>query len=115
MAKGVAAPNVFAGLIFDSGGNRMSPTHAVKKGKRYRYYVSAPLITGSRGEHLNGRRIPAGDIEGLVLGRLRALFASETEVGEAIAPFGLEASMQRVVLEMLRSRYGSIARQWCRV
>ena len=64
----------------------MSPTHAVKKGKRYRYYVSAPLITGSRTEHLDGRRIPAGDVEGLVLDRLRALFASEKEVGEAIAP-----------------------------
>lgn len=80
-AGDVKAPSLLSGLIFDSDGNRMSPTHAVKKGKRYRYYVSAPFITGSRGEHLNGRRVPAGDIEGLVLDRLRALFASETEVG----------------------------------
>ena len=77
MAVGAEAPSLLSGLIFDSDGNRMSPTHAVKKGKRYRYYVSAPLITGSRSEHLDGRRIPAGDIEGLVLDRLRAFFASE--------------------------------------
>ena len=51
---------------------------------------------------LDGRRIPAGDIEGLVLDRLRALFASEKEVGEAMAPLCLEASMQRAVLNRLR-------------
>jgi len=28
------------GPLFDSDGARLSPTHAVKKGKRYRYYVS---------------------------------------------------------------------------
>jgi hypothetical protein len=27
----------------------MTPTHAVKKGTRYRYYVSRPLITKDRG------------------------------------------------------------------
>ena len=50
MAVGTEAPSLLSGLMFDSDGNRMSPTHAVKKGKRYRYYVSAPLITGSRTE-----------------------------------------------------------------
>jgi site-specific DNA recombinase len=45
LAGGAEAPSLFSSLIFDSSGNRMSPTHAVKKGKRYRYYVSAPLIT----------------------------------------------------------------------
>jgi hypothetical protein len=32
-----------AGMLFDSDGNRMTPTHATKKGTRYRYYVSRPL------------------------------------------------------------------------
>jgi site-specific DNA recombinase len=77
MAVGAEAPSLLSGLIFDSDGTRLSPTHAVKKGKRYRYYVSTALITRSRSEHPKGRRIPAGDIEGLVLDRLRALFASE--------------------------------------
>src|SRR5512136_2626904 len=53
-------------------------------------------------------RIPAGDIEGLVLDRLRALFASEKEVGEAIAPLGLEAPMQRAVLD----RSAKLAKRW---
>jgi hypothetical protein len=44
MAVGAAAPSLLSGLIFDSDGARLSPTHAVKKGKRYRYYVSTALI-----------------------------------------------------------------------
>jgi site-specific DNA recombinase len=33
-------PSLLAGMLFDSAGNRMTPSHAVKKGTRYRYYVS---------------------------------------------------------------------------
>jgi len=57
----------------------MTPTHATKKAKRYRYYVSASL------------RVPAGDVEGLVLDRLGAFFSSITDVGDALAPLELDA------------------------
>lgn len=106
------APSLLAGLIFDSNGNRMSPSHAVKKGKRYRYYVSATLITASRLGHPDGRRIPAGDVEALVLDRLRTFLQSEREVGNAIAPFNLDASKQRAVLDWsakLAGRWASLA------
>jgi hypothetical protein len=36
-------------------------------------------------------RVPAGDIEGLVLDRLRAFFLSRIDVGNAIAPLDLDA------------------------
>jgi site-specific DNA recombinase len=36
---------MFAGLLFDNEGHRMTPTHAVKNGKHYHYYVSRPLVT----------------------------------------------------------------------
>ncbi len=42
--------SLLAGLVFDSQGNRMTPSHAVKSGTRYRYYVSRPLITQSKAE-----------------------------------------------------------------
>ena len=64
LAVGAEAPSLLAGLIVDSDGNRMTPTHATKKVKRYRYYVSAPLLAGG------GLRVSAGDIEALVLDRL---------------------------------------------
>jgi site-specific DNA recombinase len=108
LAVGAEAPSLLAGLIVDADGTGMTPTHAVKKGKRYRYYVSASLITGSRSEHPKGRRIPAGDIEGLVLDRLRTLFASSAEVSDTIAPLGLDAAIQRAVLD----RSAKLAERW---
>jgi hypothetical protein len=41
------APSLLAGLLFDGKGNRMTPSHAVKNGKRYRYYISNNLIAGA--------------------------------------------------------------------
>ena len=40
-----AEPSLLAGLLVDARGERLTPSHAVKKGRRYRYYVSAALIT----------------------------------------------------------------------
>ncbi|WP_370853124.1 recombinase family protein [Oceanibacterium hippocampi] len=39
----VASPALLAGLLHDETGERLSPTHAVRNGRRYRYYVSRPL------------------------------------------------------------------------
>jgi site-specific DNA recombinase len=88
-------PSLLAGLIVDSDGQRMTPTHAVKKGRRYRYYVSTQLVTGTRSNHAKGWRIPAGDIEGLVLDRLRAFFACDRDLVEALSCFNLDASAVR--------------------
>src|SRR6201988_3116589 len=43
-------PSLLAGILFDPGGNRMTPTHAVKSATRYRYYVSHSLITRDQSE-----------------------------------------------------------------
>jgi site-specific DNA recombinase len=59
------------GRIFDDRGNPMSPSHAVKKGVRYRYYVSAPIAQGRKHEAGSVARVPAEPIEQLVLGALR--------------------------------------------
>jgi hypothetical protein len=69
-------------------GSRMTPTHATKKAKRYRYYVSASFLAGDRLQARKGMRIPAGDIERLVLDRLRAFL---TEISDALAPLDLDA------------------------
>ena len=95
---GAEEPSLLAGLIVDAWGHRMTPTHAVKTGKRYRYYVSAPLITGDGAKPGKGRRIPAGDIEDLVLDRLRAFFAAATAIGDALAPLDLDAASQQAML-----------------
>lgn len=37
-------PSPLIGKLFDETGDRLTPSHATKKGKRYRYYVSNRLI-----------------------------------------------------------------------
>ena len=63
-------PSLLAGLLFDGDGNRMTPSHAVKKCTRYRYYVSGSLITKDRTETPAALRIPAAEIEQLVSDRV---------------------------------------------
>src|SRR5262245_25564435 len=91
LVVGAEAASLLAGLIFDGDGNRMTPTHATKRGRRYRYYVSASLLASDRPQANRGMRVPVGDIEGLVLDQLRAFFASRTDVGDALASLHLNA------------------------
>src|SRR5215203_2626704 len=63
------------GRIFDDRGNRMTPASAHQQGARYRYYVSAPLMQGGREEAGSVPRVPAPEIEQLVLESLRAEIA----------------------------------------
>ena len=93
------APSLLAGLLFDDHGCRMTPTHAVKNGKRYRYYVSRPLATGTRHYAPAGRRLPAGDIEQLVVDRVRAALSDGATVLEAIQPQAVEATEQKRLLK----------------
>jgi len=91
-------PSLLAGLLVDGDGQRMTPTHAVKKGRRYRYYVSTALITEARSLHAKGFRVPAGDVESLVLDRLRKFLASEQDFSEALSTIELDAATLRATL-----------------
>ena len=71
-------PSVLGGLVFDATGERLTPTYAIKKGTRYRYYVSSSLVREAKGNRTGRWRIPAGDLEGLVVNRLRRFFADPT-------------------------------------
>ena len=76
-------PSLLTGMVFDESGERLTPTHAVKKGTRYRYYVSTSLITGAGRNRSSGRRIPAGNLEGLVINRLRTFLADPGAILDA--------------------------------
>ena len=102
------APSLLAGLIFDDQGHRMTPTHAVKKGKRYRYYVSRPLIAGRRADAPAGRRVPAGEIEHLISGRLRQAFADQTFVLDPIRDHTSDLAEQKNLLE----QSNEVAQAW---
>jgi DNA invertase Pin-like site-specific DNA recombinase len=66
------APSLLRGLLFGPDGRAMSPTHTRKKGRLYRYYVSQAVLQGGANDAPH-RRLPAGEIEGLVLAQVRAL------------------------------------------
>lgn len=63
-------PSLLAGLVTDEGGEPLVPVHATKGKIRYRYYVSRALQHGESGE---GMRIPARELENIVIERLLTL------------------------------------------
>jgi len=102
LAVGSEAPSMLSGLIFDSDGNHMTPTHANKRGKRYRYYISAPLLDrGSPGE--SPIRMPALEVEGLICDRLRNLLAKQPELVRWLSPLHLTAGQLEVSLKTATS------------
>ena len=58
---------LLGGLIFDDRGNRMSPTYSVRRGNRYRYYISAALLRDRREGVGSRARVGADDVERLVV------------------------------------------------
>src|SRR5713226_6403467 len=92
-------PSLLAGLLFDGEGNRMTPTHAVKKGRRYRYYVSHPLITQARAGSPSGLRVPAPEIEQLVANRIRQFLSEPDSILNATEQQGLEAANQQRLID----------------
>jgi site-specific DNA recombinase len=83
--KGSAA--ILTGRIFDDRGNRMSPTHSNKLGVRYRYYVSHAILQNRKAEAGRTTRVPAPEIETLVLDGVRKHLSSagDAEYPTAIA------------------------------
>jgi site-specific DNA recombinase len=77
-------PSLLSGLAFDEMGERLTPSHAVKKGMRYRYYVSRSLIIATAKDQSKGCRIPAGNLETLVINRLCAFLMDQGAILDAV-------------------------------
>ena len=69
--QSVPSESLLAGLLFDAQGLRLIPSHSQKKSRRYRYYVSESLITSVRAKATDGIRLPAQELETLVVNSLR--------------------------------------------
>jgi site-specific DNA recombinase len=67
-----------AGRLFDDRGNRMSPTHANKRGVPYRYYVSHALLQNRKAKAGSITRVPAPEVETLVCEGVRSINVSQT-------------------------------------
>jgi site-specific DNA recombinase len=63
----VKSEALLTGHIFDDCGNRMSPSHARKRGIKYRYYLSSALLNAQPNKSGSVSRVPAKEIETLVV------------------------------------------------
>src|SRR5262249_54273604 len=62
-----AEPSLLAGLLVDAHGERLIPSHAIKKGRRYRYYISAMRVPEAAEDSTQSWRLPAREIEYCVI------------------------------------------------
>lgn len=89
--------SLLAGRIYDDRGNRMLPSHTVKNGVRYRYYVSSAIQQKRDGDVGSVSRVPAPEIEDLVVKAIREFF--EKNIGSTqTSQDGCLARLQRVVI-----------------
>jgi len=92
-------PSLLVGKVWDSFGRRMPPSHSVKPGKRYRYYAS-----DNRDARLKERRhrVPAAELEAIVLTQLRKRIDSHSGPNSLIAlDTATYGEQRRLVDEMI--------------
>lgn len=73
-AARIAHPAFLAGKVFDEAGDPLVSTHACKGKVRYRYYVSQDTHQQSGAAAASGTRIPAREIERLVVDTVATAF-----------------------------------------
>jgi site-specific DNA recombinase len=100
-ANGKPGPesSLLMGLLFDAHSGRMGPTHANKKGTRYRYYISRSLLVGATKARTEGQRIPAVALESLVVRRVRDWLADSAAVLRAVQHTAADAATQKRLIE----------------
>jgi site-specific DNA recombinase len=77
------ANSLLTGLLYDESGKRFTPSHAAKRGRRYRYYVS-------RADSDEILRLPAPDIEDVVINAIRQLLQSRQRLLDVLGPSFVE-------------------------
>jgi site-specific DNA recombinase len=104
---GAKATSLLAGLLYSDNGNRFTPSHANKAGRRYRYYVEQ-VPDDSSSTRRKPWRVPAPEIEGAVKSVISGFLNSEQRLLEALAP--LTAAQAQRVLHGIRQRQVAVAK-----
>jgi site-specific DNA recombinase len=103
--RDAAAPSLLRGLVYDEQGNRYTPSHAVKRGKRYRYYVSQLLIHDPAAATQAPGRIPARELERAVLTEFKSFLGSPDQVTATLGAASDDvASTQKLMEGALRAQ-----------
>ena len=89
--------SLLAGRIYDDRGNRMIPSHTVKAGVRYRYYVSSAIQQKRDADVGSVSRVPAPEIEGVVI-KAASEFCTKESVSDKPDQYEYLARLKRVVI-----------------
>src|SRR5947207_6548773 len=103
-----AEPSLLAGVLVDARGERLTPSHAVKKGRRYRYYVSAALITEAGTDRAQSWRLPAQEIEDVVIRVLTDALTSPARLLERFGTVGIPSDQTRKMLDRATRLAGAL-------
>ena len=101
-ARGQASRSMsspLAGKLFDETGVGLTPSHAVKGKRRYRYYVSRCLITGTANQSETGWRVPATEIERSVAAAASIILEERTAILADIEQCGSNARQIKSILD----------------
>jgi site-specific DNA recombinase len=82
------ASSLLTGLIEDVAGNRLTPSFTMKRGRRYRYYVSQAVVQNPGEEQIGVTRLPAPAVESRVIERLVGFLNSNSDVFEQLGADG---------------------------
>src|SRR5215472_17090419 len=93
-----AEPSLLAGLLVDAQGERLTPSHAVNKGRRYRYYISATLITATGNDRGQIWRLAAREIEDCVISILIDALTNPARLLEGPTMPGMSGDQMRKLL-----------------
>ena len=72
--------HLLTGILFDDTGERLSPSHASKSGRRYRYYISESLMRGRKEQATSTGRIPASRLDPVVVDAVLKLLRSRSDL-----------------------------------
>jgi site-specific DNA recombinase len=94
------------GKLFDEAGALLTPSHAVKSGRRYRYYVSRDPTPSAKANAAADRsrrwRLPAREIERSVGEAVVALFADRAELARLAREAQIHEARVSALLEGVR-------------
>jgi site-specific DNA recombinase len=76
--------SLLTGLLFDEQGRRLTPSHATKGQRRYRYYVTPGQALCGSAPDQRPWRIPAKEIEDLVKREILAVLQSSTRLDHVL-------------------------------
>jgi len=101
-------PSLLAGLLFDDKGNPMSPTHASKGSRRYRYYISQAILKFRESEGGSVIRIAANIIEQTITSEIKRLLRSGHELLGKVVSHELTATKHKQLI----ARSSQLADNW---